>query len=273
MEFAGPVKYNIVDPPKEPEPEPEEVATEIGEVIQTREDKDPIVEEMMSDELEDALPKFKPNPQPDPEMFEEEPPETLRKPRVRKVKEPDELPEEPLPPTTKGGKRKGYNKNGKKRKPMSEEHKAKLALAREKALEKKRYLKQKRAEEKAEKEEMKALETKVETKRKTKKKQELIKELEDEEDKAQPLQRTQSTRPMDIPKPRSIAQPQQQFITREDLEKAQLSTLVAYEQMRKARKAEKKKKQQEEEYQEQVKQTIQKINGWKDTAGIYGNCF
>ena len=66
---------------------------------------------------------------------------------------------------------------------------------------------------------------------------------------------------------------QKQFITREDLEKAQLSTLVAYEQMRKARKAEKKKKQQEEEYQEQVKQTIQKINGWKDTAGIYGNCF
>ena len=39
---------------------------------------------------------------------------------------------------------------------MSDEHKAKLALAREKALEKKRYLKQKRAEEKAEKEEMKA---------------------------------------------------------------------------------------------------------------------
>ena len=243
MEFAGPVKYNIVDPPKEPEPEPDEVATEIGEVIQTREDKDPIVEEMMSDELEDALPKFKPKPQPDPEMFEEEPPETLRKPVVRKVKEPDEPVMEA--PTTKGGKRKGYNKNGKKRKPMSEEHKAKLALAREKALEKKRYLKQKRAEEKAEKEEMKALETKVETKRKTKKKQELIKELEDEEDKSEPLQRTQSTRPIDIPQTKSPKpQPQQQFITREDLEKAQLSTLVAYEQMRKARKAEKKKKQQ-----------------------------
>lgn len=268
MEFAGPVKYNIVDPPAPEEPEPEEVATEIGEVIQTREDKDPIVEQMMSDELEDALPKFKPKPAPDPEMFEEEPPETLRKPRVRKVKEPDEPVIEEAP-TTKGGKRKGYNKNGKKRKPMSEEHKAKLALAREKALEKKRYLKQKRAEEKAEKEEMKALETKVETKRKTKKKQELIKELEDEveDDEPQPLQRTESAKPIDIPKPK------QQFITREDLEKAQLSTLVAYEQMRKARKAEKKKKQQEEEYQEQVKQTIQKINGWQDTAGIYGNCF
>lgn len=271
MEFAGPVKYNIVDPPAPEEPEPE-VATEIGEVIQTREDKDPIVEQMMSDELEDALPKFKPKPQPDPEMFEEEPPTPMPspKPRIKKVKEPDEPVIEA--PTTKGGKRKGYNKNGKKRKPMSEEHKAKLALAREKALEKKRYLKQKRAEEKAEKEEMKALETKVETKRKTKKKQELIKELEDEEDKSEPLQRTQSTRPIDIPQNKS-PQPQQQFITREDLEKAQLSTLVAYEQMRKARKAEKKKKQQEEEYQEQVKQTIQKINGWKDTAGIYGNCF
>ena len=55
MEFAGPARYNIVDPPKEPEPEPEEVATEIGEVIQTREDTDPIVEEMMSESLEDAL--------------------------------------------------------------------------------------------------------------------------------------------------------------------------------------------------------------------------
>ena len=271
MEFAGPVKYNIVDPPKEPEPEPEEVATEIGEVIQTRDDTDPIVEEMMSDSLEEALPKFKPKPAPDPEMFED-PPETLRKPIVRKVKEPDEIPEEPVP-TTKGGKRKGYNKNGKKRKPMSEEHKAKLALAREKALEKKRYLKQKRAEEKAEKEEMKALESKVETKRKTKKKQELMKELEEEE-APQPLQRTESAKPIDIPQTKSPKpQLQNNFITREDLEKAQLSTLVAYEQMRKARKAEKKKKQQEEEYQQQVKQTIKKINGWRETADIYQNCF
>ena len=247
------------------------IATEIGEVIQTREDTDPIVEEMMSDELEDALPKFKPKPAPDPEMFEEEPPETLRKPRIKKVKEPDEpILEEPLP-ITKGGKKKGYNKNGKKRKPMSEEHKAKLALAREKALEKKRYLKQKRAEEKAEKEEMKSLETKVQAKRKTKKKQDLMKELEDEEEVPEKVQ--EQAKPIDIPQTKPKPQPQQQFITRDDLEKAQLNTLVAYEQMRKARKEEKKKKQQEQEYQDQVKQTIKKINGWSDTAGIYQNCF
>ena len=96
-----------------------------------------------------------------------------------------------------------------------------------------------------------------------------MKELEDEDDVPEKVQ--EKAKPIDIPKPKP--QPQQQFITREDLEKAQLSTLVAYEQMRKARKAEKKKKQQEEEYQEQVKQTIKKINGWSDTAGIYAGCF
>jgi hypothetical protein len=62
-------------------------------------------------------------------------------------------------------------------------------------------------------------------------------------------------------------------VTREDLEQAQLSTLVAYEKMRKARKEEKKKKQQEQQYQAEVMNTMKKINGWKDSAGIYGNCF
>ena len=96
-----------------------------------------------------------------------------------------------------------------------------------------------------------------------------MKELEDEDEVPEKVQ--EQAKPIDIPKPKP--QPQNNFITREDLEKAQLNTLVAYEQMRKARKEEKKKKQQEEEYQEQVKQTIKKINGWSDTAGIYANCF
>jgi len=267
MELPSILKYDIVDekPPQSELPEPE-VATETGETIeQTPRDKNPIVNEM----LEDALPKFVPKPKPDDDMFEEDivKPEP-KKPTVKVVKEPEQVPVK----KTRGGKVKGFNKNGTKRKPMSEEHKAKLALAREKAKAKREYLKKVRQEEKAEKDEINELEKKVATKRKQKK----VKDLKEELDTLDPPEETVETKPVPAPKvsaPRPIPQPKNQYVTREDLEQAQLSTLVAYEKMRKARKEEKKKKQQEQQYQAEVMNTMKKINGWKDSAGIYGNCF
>lgn len=274
MELPSILKYDIIDekPPQSELPEPEpEVATETGETIDAPRDKNPIVDEMLEgDLLEDALPKFVPKPKPSDDMFEEDiiKPEPKKAPAIKVVKEPEQEPVK----KTRGGKVKGYNKNGTKRKPMSEEHKAKLALAREKAKAKREYLKKVRQEEKAEKDEIKELEKKVATKRKQKK----VKDLKEELDTLDPPEETVETKPVPAPKvsaPRPIPQAQNQYLTRADLEQAQLSTLVAYEKMRKARKEEKKKKQQEQEYQAEVMNTIQKINGWKESAGIYGNCF
>ena len=121
-------------------------------------------------------------------------------------------------------------KEKKPRKPMSEEHKAKLKIAREKAIEAR---KQKAIERK----ELKELESKAEVKKKASKK----KELEDIVN--------------DVPPPRPKAD-----IDPEIIQKAIDEALIKNEQMRQRRKAEKKAKIEEEvarrKAEEEIKQMV-----------------
>jgi len=120
-------------------------------------------------------------------------------------------------------------KEKKPRKPMSEEHKAKLKIAREKAIEAR---KQKAIERK----ELKELESKAEVKKKASKK----KELEDIVN--------------DVPPPRPKAD-----IDPEIIQKAIDEALIKNEQMRQRRKAEKKAKIEEEVARRKAEEEIRQM--------------
>ena len=153
-------------------------------------------------------------------------------------------------PLKANGKPVKLNKNGKPRKPMSAEHLAKLQEARKKAQESR----------KANKKE------KVNTKELQKKKKQLLIEKEQiEVDELEEQVKNKSTKP--IQKVEYV-----NGLTKEDLYTAQLEAITKYDSVRKAQK---KKKKEEKMIQEQKKDMLNKIqqSGWKNTAGIYGNCF
>jgi len=147
-------------------------------------------------------------------------------------------------------------KTRKKRPPMSEEHKEKLRLAREKALETRRRNAQ-------EKKEMKELEKKA----KQKKKEELKKYVNDE--------------PVEKPKPveKEIIREVKEVssITKKDLEEAQLEAIMKYEAIRKQRKKEKQEKEREQKEKDKVKQQINNMvkpnKVFYGQQGYFDNCF
>lgn len=258
------LQYDII------EEKVEEVNEETGEdnpnFIYTEADEGDAEQEQLEDE-EIGLPEFVPKPKPnDEDIFEE----SVVKPKPIKV---DSRVREPAP----SGR---LNKNGqprKKRKPMTEHQKELLAEARKKAFAKKKFLAEQRKGEKE-----------VVQQNKAKKKQLLQEkeklEVDDLEQEVEQKKKIVSQRKKVIQEPKvsddddeyMIPDPthkKSQYITKKDLEQAQLATLVHYEQMRKARKAEKKKKQQEAEYLNQVATTIKKVNGWKEVAGPYSGFF
>jgi len=134
-------------------------------------------------------------------------------------------------------------KEKKPRKPMSEEHKEKLKLARQKAVEAR---KQKAIERK----EMKELETKAEVKKKASKK----KELEDIVN--------------DVPPPRPKAE-----IDPDIIQKAIDEALMKNEALRQMRKAEKKAKIEEEvarkKHEEQIKQLVYPPKAYYGDQGFF----
>lgn len=172
---------------------------------------------------------------------------------------PDWLPPQEL---QKPIKRKGVNKDGRKRKPMSEEHKQKLALAREKARIAKMEKSKVRAEEKAlEKEEKELLK-----KQKVKRVQKLKAEVEEEHEA--PV----------ITKTPTAQQQQQPQLTMEDIQKAQFNAIMSYETLRKARKEEKKKAQMLEKQKEDMRRTIQqhtqpKRYEYRDGSNRWDHCY
>jgi len=126
----------------------------------------------------------------------------------------------------------------KARKPMSEEHKKKLALAREKAM----AVRKAKAEEKKK---MKALENEEKEllkAQKVKKVKQLKKEVESDEEHVEQKEIVQSQKITGL--------------TKKDLEEAQFEAIVKYENMRKQRKAEKKKAQQLENSKKDMMQRI-----------------
>jgi len=122
-------------------------------------------------------------------------------------------------------------KEKKKRKPMSEEHKAKLALAREKAM----IARKAKAEERKKMKELDNQEKELLKQQKVKKVQKLKKEVEEPE-----------------PEMTQMTQKVSNSITRKDLEEAQYDAIVKYETLRKQRKAEKKKVQEQERQKQEL---------------------
>jgi hypothetical protein len=132
----------------------------------------------------------------------------------------------------------------KKKRQLSEEHKAKLALAREKALVTRRA----KAEEKKK---MKEIENKTKELQK-KKAQKDLEQLEDEVINDKPSKTTIVN--------------QGTMFTKEDLENAQLDAIMKYEAIRKARKEEKKKQQLIDQQKKDLQKKIQGY-GARDANG------
>ena len=161
----------------------------------------------------------------------------------------DEIDEQPPAPRKKKvspavqEKQVKPTKTGRK---LSEEHAAKLALAREKALATRRA----NAEEKKR---MKEIENKTKELKKKKAVKEL-EELKDEVDNNKPVNYTPSVNQQNV------------MFSKKDLEDAQLEAIIKYETIRKARKEEKKKQQMIDQQKEQLKQKIAGY-GAKDANG------
>jgi len=150
--------------------------------------------------------------------------------------------EEPNVKLTKKGKPR------KKRPPMSEEHKAKLALAREKAMESRKKKAQERKENKALETEEKELLKKQKVKRVNQLKEEVLEE------------------PTKINK--------EQSFSKKDLEDAQLQAIMNYEKIRKQRKEEKKERQKQEAEQEALKaQLRQAVAPPKQEYNPFSGCY
>ena len=133
-------------------------------------------------------------------------------------------------------------KNGQPRKPMSEDHKRKLALAREKAAEGRERAKKKREEEKA-----RALEEKELMKKKKEKDfQKLKKEVEEDEP------------PMKV----EVQPPQRGGYTKEDMEQATFNAIAQYEILRKQRKEQKKKAEAIEREKQEVIHKLRPQTGY-----------
>ncbi len=125
----------------------------------------------------------------------------------------------------------------KKRPPMSEEHKAKLALAREKAM----AARKKKAQERKENKALESEEKELLKKQKVKRVKKLKEEVEDNDDMSK----------IDIIK-------KEQSFTKQDLEEAQLQAIMNYEKIRKSRKAEKQVRQKKEAEQEALKAQLRR---------------
>lgn len=161
---------------------------------------------------------------------------------------PKETPIQPMEtPTNVKLTKKGVPR--KKRPPMSEEHKQKLALAREKAMEAR---KKKAADKKVQK--ALDMEEKELLKKQKHKRVQKLKEEVDEEAPPQPIK-------------------SQAIFTAEQLEEAQLNAIMNYEKIRKTRKAQKKEQQKKDMEQEVLKQTIRRAVQPQQEFNPYQNCY
>ena len=133
-------------------------------------------------------------------------------------------------------KTKGLTKSGKPRKPMSEAHKAKLAMAREKAMISRKAKAIERKKDKAMDSETKQL-------------QKLKKEKDFNKLKKQVTEEDFSE---SEPPPKLVRQNTVSELTRADLEQAQFDAIMKYEILRKERKVEKKKLQKLEDQKQEI---------------------
>jgi hypothetical protein len=139
----------------------------------------------------------------------------------------------------------------KPRKPMSEDHKAKLAIAREKAMEARKA----NAVERKKMKELESEEKELLKTQKVKRVQKLKAEVNDDE----------------------ISTPTKTTgLSKKDLEDAQLEAIMKYEAIRKKRKEEKKQAQMIEEGKQKMLNNIQRATGmykYKDGSNRFDNCY
>tara|TARA_R110002110_G_scaffold172_1_gene685 strand:+ start:7063 stop:7842 length:780 start_codon:yes stop_codon:yes gene_type:complete len=225
-----------------------------------------IMEEVMgslnADESVDAvdepitMPKVIKKPRPArTDIFDIKEPEAIKEPieepieseeEEELVDEPDEpepVEPEPEPEPVKVKPTGKLTKKGVPRKPMSDDHKEKLKLARIKAAEGRRRA---AAERKANRD--------IETEEKNLIKQKRVKDLQKLKDEVN-----------DVP-----TRPNRSFgvtaFTKEDLERAQYDAILKYDKLRKSEKAQKKKLQLEENQRKELMQKLQPTNvGYRST--------
>jgi len=184
--------------------------------------------------------------------------EVMPKPKSKKEKLnvnevfdlPKETPIQPIetPPANVKLTKKGVPR--KKRPPMSEEHKQKLALAREKAM----AARKKKAADKKVAKALELEEKELLKKQKHKRVQKLKEEVEEDIKPNEP-------------------KPNGNFFTKEQLEEAQLNAIMNYEKIRKTRKAEKKEKQKKDMEEEALKQTIRRAVQPQQEYNPFMNCY
>ena len=162
---------------------------------------------------------------------------------------PKETPIQPMEtPTNVKLTKKGVPR--KKRPPMSEEHKQKLALAREKAM-------ASRKKKAADKKVAKALELEEKELLKKQKHKRVQKLKEEVEDNVVP----------------TTTKPSGNLFTAEQLEEAQLNAIMNYEKIRKTRKAQKKEQQKKDMEEEALKQTIRRAVQPQQEFNPYAGCY
>lgn len=219
------------------------------------------------------IPSFTAKPAPTDEIFDEGEPPAVKKevsekppPQVKVVPEPE--PEVITKPAEKPVK---LTKKGRPRKPMSEEHKAKLAQSREKAMAKKKYLAEQRAITKSQEKEIKEKEFKLSQAKNKKKLDELNSQMPPE---PAPAPAPSPRSPTPKPTREEVENKKSSHITMKDLEEMSLKTVITMEKMRKQRKEAKKKAQQESKYQQEVMETIKQANpSWIVEGSPFNNCF
>lgn len=160
-------------------------------------------------------------------------------------------PEQETPKLTKKGKPR------KKRPPMSEEHKKKLALAREKAME----ARKKKAQEKKEAKELDKQEKELLKKQKVKRVKQLKEEVEEDGSIIDPSLTKQSQRV-------GVT-----VFSKKDLEEAQLEAIMKYDKLRKERKKEKLEKQKKEAEQEAIKAQLRRAVAPPQEYNPFSGCY
>jgi len=221
MSFMPEVKMDFI-PDDMTDDESEVAVEEVEEIEDFDQEKDKTQEEIEEDE-----------PPPAPEKI----PKAKSKRDDMDINDIFNMPQsvkDVIDPTVKLTKK---GKPRKKRPPMTEEHKAKLALAREKAM----AARKKKAQEKKENKALEIEEKELLKKQKVKRVKKLKEEVEDNEDMSK----------IDIIK-------KEQTFTKQDLEEAQLQAIMNYEKIRKSRKAEKQVRQKKEAEQEALKAQLRR---------------
>lgn len=139
----------------------------------------------------------------------------------------------------------------KKRPPMSEEHKKKLALAREKAT----IARKNKAKERQEAKELEKQEKQLLKKQKEKR----VKQLKEEVDETDETITKKTNNSL--------------MFSKKDLEDAQLNAIMNYEKIRKERKKEKQEKQKKEKEQEQIKATLRRAVQPQQEYNPFNGCY